>query len=78
MSLAYYNKLPTRPEYISKVLSALKEERGYQLMEITRASRLTRTQVLCALSELVASDVVSIVRESGVVRYLRKSSSIES
>lgn len=72
MALAYYNKLPTRPEYVARLLEVLKGGESYQLMQAIRLSRLTRTQVLCALDELIAKGDVEIIRGGGTVRYLRR------
>lgn len=72
MTLAYYNKLPARPEYVSKVEEALKGGGSYQLMDLIRLSRLTRTQTLCALDELLLKDLIGVSKDGGVVRYFQK------
>lgn len=60
MKLAYFNRLPTRPEYVDKVLACLDDSDGMPDAAIARATGLTKTQVLCTLEKLLEDDRIFV------------------
>ena len=67
--LAHFNSLPSRTEYIKRVLSTLDGGSSYTLMELQRKTKLTRTQVACTLDDLLSKGEVSSTRLDGKVVY---------
>jgi len=71
--LAPYNKLPSKPEYIDKVLKILLKHPGLRPIDIERKSKLTKTQVMCTLEELIKNGQVVIISQSPKLYSLRQS-----
>jgi hypothetical protein len=55
---ASFNTLPPRAEYLSAVRKVLALNKEMTLSTIVQAAKLTRTQTLCALEELVRTGIV--------------------
>jgi hypothetical protein len=53
MKLNRFNDLPVRPEYLRKLRPVLAKKGEARVADLVGATGLTRTQVLCALEELV-------------------------
>jgi hypothetical protein len=64
MNLAPYNKLPAKPEYIAKVLALLEKQPDSRPIDIERKTRLTKTQVMCTLQELLRDEKVKVASEN--------------
>lgn len=52
MGLGSFNKLPPRPEYVEAVSRVLCDHLEHSIIQISTASKLTKTQVMCVLSML--------------------------
>ena len=63
--LAYYNKLPPKPHYLTAVLKALAGEETMSLIKIAKTSGLTQTQAACALEKLIAEGAVRSINKTG-------------
>lgn len=59
MRLAPYNSLPPRPEYTQKVVACLSDGKDWTAFNLCKATGLTKTQVLCTLEQLIASEKIS-------------------
>ena len=57
--LDYFNRLPAREEHLSSVRKIMCSGRRFQLKSIILRTGLSRTQVLCALQELMASNDIA-------------------
>lgn len=64
LKLAPYNKLPTRPEYITKVMKMLEKNPESRPVDIERKTGLTRTQVMCTLEHLLKEDQIKVINGS--------------
>jgi len=53
VKLATYNKLPPRPEYINKIIVVLSKYTELRPIDIERKTKLTKTQVMCSLDQLL-------------------------
>jgi sugar-specific transcriptional regulator TrmB len=51
--LAPYNSLPPRKEYIDKILKMLSNYAGARPIDIEKKTKLTRTQIMCTLEQLL-------------------------
>lgn len=56
--LTPFNKLPPKPEYLSKVKQALNAHSSLSEREIVTATGLTKTQALCAVDSLIKDGTV--------------------
>lgn len=57
-----FNKLPPKPEYLKKIQTAFAKKEYLSEQELIKNTKLTKTQVLCALEELINRG--EVVRES--------------
>ena len=64
LNLAPYNKLPPKPEYMSKVLAVLQKYPDSRPVDIERKTRLTRTQVMCTLEQLLRENKIKVTSGS--------------
>lgn len=62
-----FNTLPARPEYLKKVTSALKRRSELKVADLVQATGMTRTQVMCALEELVRQG--KVIQHSGALQF---------
>ena len=67
--LAYYNKLPPKQSYVEKAKKAVRSKPGSRQIDVIRATKLTKTQALCALEELIKTGVIHTERKGGVPVY---------
>ncbi len=67
--LAIYNNLPARPAYLKKVVKILAGSPQIKVSVIVKKTKLTKTQVLCTLEELLKRQDVVNKRVGGVLTY---------
>jgi|GEM_PF-5123236 len=58
MKLTPFNSLPPKEDHLEKVITALTESDALNRQELVSATKLTRTQALCAVEALIAKGVV--------------------
>jgi len=61
LNLAPYNKLPPRPEYITKIVAMLEKHPDSRPVDIERNTGLTKTQVMCTLELLLRDKKIEVV-----------------
>lgn len=72
--LSPFNSLPPKPEYINKVLAMLEKHPDSRLMDIERKTRLTKTQVMCTIKELLKEKKIETINgNSRRYRLIEKS-----
>ncbi len=71
--LAPFNKLPSKPEYMDKVLGILTKYPRSSPLDIERRTKLTKTQVMCTLETLIREGSVAIVNQSPKLYSLKQS-----
>jgi predicted ArsR family transcriptional regulator len=70
--LAAFNNRPPKPEYAQKIIRVLKRKQSCRLIDLTKATKLTKTQVMCSLDELLTTGVVIISLQSDSKFYSLK------
>lgn len=64
LKLAPYNRLPTKPEYVTKVVTMLEKYPESRPVDIERKTGLTKTQVMCTLEQLFKDNKIKVVNGS--------------
>jgi len=63
-NLAPYNRLPPKPEYINKIIAMLSKHPESRPIDMERKTRLTKTQVMCTLEQLLREKKVILASQN--------------